>query len=204
MSDVTTHDEELDRLRRENIRLRAQLDRQGMVRISGPECRAVWPSRTELRQLFDIIVLDRLREFKPIEFDMFTRAFSALGSIHRQPELDHTHYPWHWAAVARERAGGDITGDAFLAGALAWSDVLLTDWNLRDEGIVLVFGLNEFTGRLPVDEWRRTLAGKFAAPIDPRPRQRVGLTAPKPSILVDGRPLPDPMRFIGPGYEVDF
>ncbi len=65
--------------------------------------------------------------------------------------------------------------------------------------------LSEFTGRLPRDEWRRTLRGEFVKPIDKRPRQRVGDgRTPRPSILVDGRELPNEMRYAGPGYQVDF
>jgi hypothetical protein len=70
---------------------------------------------------------------------------------------------------------------------------------------LLEFALNEFTGRLPADEWQRTLRGEFCTLIDKRPKQRVGDgRTPRPVVLVDGRPWPDEMRYIGPRYQVDF
>jgi hypothetical protein len=82
----------------------------------------------------------------------------------------------------------------------AWSDIALTDWRLKEEGVALEFGLNEFVGRLPKDEWRRTLRGEFARLIDPRPKRH--RASPEPNILIDGRPLSQ--RFTGPRYWNDF
>ena len=117
---------------------------------------------------------------------MFARAFHVLGSFHRQEEPDTTHYAWHWVATAnaRLRNQGAVSLNAFLAAACAWGDVPLTDWRLASEGYLLEFALNEFVGRLPKDEWRATLEGRFVTPIDKRPKQRVGTTAPRPNILV--------------------
>ena len=52
------------------------------------------------------------------------------------------------------------------------------------------------------DEWRATLAGKFVQPLDKRPKRHKA--SPRPIVLVDGKPLPDQMRYVGPGYEVNF
>jgi hypothetical protein len=91
----------------------------------------------------------------------------------------------------------------FLAAALAWGDIPLIDWRLKNEGYLLAYGLNEYVGRLPRDEWLRTLEGKFAVPIDPRPRQRVGDgRTPRPIVYIDGQRVPDSDRFVGPGYDV--
>jgi hypothetical protein len=209
MSDLLSVDEELVLLRAENARLRRQQEAQGMVRILPPEIRAVMPMRTEMKELFDAINTHWPRDFENVEPDAFARAFRVLGGFHRQAELDTSHSVGHWVALANERLSKRgkqaIRLLDLLAATLAWSDVALTDWRLRrDEGIPLEFSLNEFTGRLPRDEWHATLAGKFVIPIDPRPKRYLAQNAPRPSILVDGRPLPDSQRFTGPRYWSDF
>jgi hypothetical protein len=197
-------DEEIERLQRENDRLRAQLDQnQGPVRILAPENRAVMPSRLEMRQLFDAVATHWPNHFLTIAPDEFERAFKVLGTFHRQTEINSAHYAYHWTGVAKSR-GVDVPMPAFLCAVLAWGDVPLVDWRLKDEGVVLAFGLNEFVGRLPRDEWRRTLRGEFAVPLDPRPKRHMESNAPRPVVLVDGRPLPDQMRYVGPRYEVDY
>lgn len=207
MSDQLGIKEELAQLRRENTRLRAALEAQeaaqGPVRILPllPENRAILPSKLEMRELFDAVLEHWPRDFTAVEPDMFARAFRALSMIHRQEILDTSHYVYHWLTIARERGRGDIDLPSFLAAACAWSDVEMVDFRLEDEGVLPAFALNEYCGRLPCDQWRSTLAGKFVTPIDPRPKQRVGDgRTPRPSILIDGKQLPDEQRFVGPRY----
>jgi hypothetical protein len=203
MSDLISSDEEIAALRAENARLRAAEEAQGPVRLLPPETRAVMPNNLQMRELFDAINTHWPRDFENVEREIFARAFEVLGSFHRQEEPDSTHYAWHWIAVAnvRLRNRGAVSLNAFLCAALAWSDVPLTDWRLASEGFLLEFALNEFTGRLPTAEWQRTLRGEFRTLIDKRPKQRVGDgRTPRPSILIDGKPLPDQQRFVGPRY----
>ena len=201
-------DEELVLLRAENARLRHQEEAQvGMVRVLAPETRAVMPNNVEMRELLDAVNTHWPRDFEAVEHDAFARAFRVLGGFHRQEDLDHEHSVGHWVAAANERLSrrGEqgIRYMDLLAATLAWGDVPLTDWRLKEtEGVALEFGLNEYVGRLPRDEWRATLAGKFVQPIDPRPKRHKA--SPQPSILVDGRPLPDSQRFTGPRYWYDF
>jgi hypothetical protein len=169
------------------------------------------PSILEMRELLDAIIskwpgdlhASGAGGFVKVETDAFAAAFRALAMIHRQPDLDSSHSAGHWVALANSRLHGQGATSywPFLAAVLAWGDIAVTDWNLRDEGVPLEFGLNEFTGRLPRDEWRRTLRGEFATPIDPR--AKLSKPSPRPIVLVDGRPLPDQMRYVGPRY-VDF
>jgi hypothetical protein len=204
MSGLMSLDEELTQLRRENARLRAERDQdQGPIRILPPENHMIAPTSLELRALLTAVQERWPGEFD-VQFDKFARAFEVLGSFHRQEEPDSTHYAWHWIAVAnvRLRNRGAVSLDAFLCAALAWSDIPLTRWDLRDEGFLLEFGLSEFHGRLPRDEWRRTLAGRFVEPLDRRPRRH--RASPEPSILINGKRLPDPLRYQGPRYWIDF
>ena len=192
-------DEELVLLRAENARLRHQEEAQvGMVRVLAPENRAVMPDAEELRGLFAAVSKRWPKDFADVAPEMFGRAFFALSTIHRSPEIDQSHYCWHWLAIARERGRGDVNLPAFLAAACAWSDIEMVDFRLENEGVLPAFALNEYCGRLPTDQWRATLAGRFVQPVDPRPRQRVGDgRTPRPSILVDGRELPNEQRFAG-------
>ena len=198
MSDLLSVDEELRLLRAENERLRRQQDMGSMVRVVLPESRAILPTRTELKGLFDAVLTHWPRDFATVEPDMFARAFHVLTTFHRTPEPDSSRYAWHWVAAANDRLGGrgEVSLLALTAAVLAWGDIALTRWDLRSEGYLLEFGLSEFHGRLPRDEWRSTLAGKFVKPIDKRPKKRVGDDrTPRPSILVDGKKLPDDQRF---------
>jgi hypothetical protein len=168
---------------------------------------AVLPMRIEMKELFDAINTHWPRDFANVEPEAFARAFRILGGFYRQADLDHEHSVGHWVAAANERLSkrGEqgIRYMDLLAAVLGWGDIALTDWRLKElEGVPLEFGLNEFTGRLPKDEWRRTLGGEFARPIDPRPKPHKA--SPQPSILIDGRPLPDSQRFTGPRYWNDF
>jgi hypothetical protein len=190
MSDQLSHDEELVQLRRENSRLRAELEaleaHKGPVRIVPllPETRAILPNSVQMRELFSAIATHWPRDFANVAPDEFTRAFRVLSTFHRQEEPDSTHYAWHWIAVtnARLRNQGAVSLNAFLCAVLAWGDIALTDWRLASEGFLLEFALNEFTGRLPADEWQRTLRGEFCTLIDKRPKQRVGDgRTPRPS-----------------------
>jgi len=90
---------------------------------------------------------------------------------------------------------------ALIAALAAWSDVQMQDWRKEayDQGVRFAASLDEFSGMLPVDSWRKTLAGEFIPPMDPRP-QRGGKPVPVVSVLVDGKPLPDNRRFQGPAY----
>ena len=207
MSDLIddTRDEEIAALKAENRRLRAEQAAQGPVRIVPllPETRAVMPNAVQMRELFDAVNTHWPRDFEAIEHDAFARAFRILGGFHRQADLDHEHSVGHWVAAANERLSkrGEqgIRYMDFLVAVLAWGDIPLTDWRLREtEGVPLEFSLNEYSGRLPRDEWRRTLAGSFTQLIDPRPKRHKA--SPQPSILIDGRPLPDSSRFTGPRY----
>ncbi|MFZ3327624.1 MAG: hypothetical protein WA231_17830 [Methylocella sp.] len=167
-----------------------------------PELTAILPSDAQMGELLEAIRSRWPRDFENVELEMFRRAFFALSTIHRSPEIDQSHYAYHWLAIARERGRGDIDLPSFLAAACAWSDVEMVDFRLEDEGVLPAFALNEHCGRLPIDQWRATLAGKFVQPIDPRPKRHKA--SPQPSILVDGRPLPDSQRFVGPRYWNDF
>ncbi len=199
-------DEELVLLRAENARLRHQEEAQGMVRVLAPEIHAVMPTRAEMKQLLDVVIGQWPRDFENVEHDAFARAFRVLGGVHRQADLDHEHSVGHWVAAANERLSrrGEqgIRYMDLLAAMLAWSDVAVTDWRLREtEGVPLEFGLNEYVGRLPRDEWRATLRGEFVTPIDPRPKRFKA--SPEPSFMVDGKRLPDPLRYQGPRYWYD-
>ena len=216
MSDLITRDEELAELRAQNAslssqnaRLKAEQESQGpvTVRVLVPETRAILPNAVELRELFDAVNTHWPRDFEAVEHDAFARAFRILGSFHRQADLDHEHSVGHWVAAANERLSrrGEqgIRYMDLLAATLAWSDIAVTDWRLKEsEGVPLEFSLNEYVGRLPRDEWRRTLRGEFVKPIDPRPKRYKA--SPQPNILIDGRPLPDSQRFTGPRYWMDF
>jgi hypothetical protein len=130
--------------------------------------------------------------------------FRALATIHRQQDLDSSRSVGHWVPLANQRLHGcgATSFYAFLAAVLAWGEIAVTDWRLKDEGVPLEFGLNEFTGRLPRDEWRSALRGEFVTPIDPRPKRH--RASPQPNILIDGRALPDSQRFTGPRYWYEF
>lgn len=132
-----------------------------------------------------------------------------LFAVHRCVRFNHasstSNFRGEAGRVANARLcgrGGDISLTAFLSATLAWGDIAVTDWNLRHEGYLLEFGLNEYVGRLPTDQWRRTLRGEFCKPIDPRPKQHKA--SPQPHILLDGRRLPDQARFTGPRYWNEF
>jgi hypothetical protein len=204
MSDLLSIDEELVQLRAENSRLRREQEHQGPVRVMPPEITAVWPMRIEMQELLGAVIDHWPHDFAAVEPNAFARAFRILGSFHRQAELDHEHSVGHWVAVANarlsKRGEQGIRYMDLLAAVLAWGDIPLTDWQLKDEGVALEFSLNEFIGRLPKDEWRRTLRGKFVTPIDPRSKRYMNANAPRPIVLVDGKPLPDQMRFVGPRY----
>jgi hypothetical protein len=171
-----------------------------------PENRAIMPNDVEMRALFDAVLKYWPRNFESVPFEEFTRAFEVLATFHRTREPDTEHYAWHFVEAAGMRLrnrGGGVSSPAFLAAALAWGDVPKVDWRLKNEGVLLAYGLNEFCGRLPTDQWRATLKGEFAVPIDPRPRQRVGDgRTPRPIVYIDGQRVPDETRFVGPGYDV--
>jgi hypothetical protein len=209
MSDMPTMERELARLQAENAALKAEQG-QNMVRIVLPENHAVMPSVTEMRELFDAVLGRWPNDFRGVEPDMFARAFRSLAMVYRQDALDTSVYSHRWVQLVNSRLrnnGGDVSLKAFIAASLAWGDVSMTRWDLQDEGHLLSFALNEFCGRLPTDQWRQTLAGNFAKPIDPRPKKRIGTVhAPRPRIYIDGREMPDEQRFVGgsPLYGVDF
>jgi hypothetical protein len=211
MSDLSSIEEELSQLRAENRRLRAEQEAQvGMVRVLAPELTAVWPTRIEMTAIFDAINTRWPRDFENVEHDAFARTFRILGGFHRQPDLDHEHSVGHWVQAVNERLSrrGEqgIRYMDLVAAVVAWSDIEITDWRLREtEGVPLEFSLNEYVGRLPTDQWRATLRGEFTKLVDPRPRQRVGDgRTPRPVVLIDGRPLPNEMRYVGPRYQFDF
>jgi hypothetical protein len=204
---LSSVDEELAHLRAQNARLKAEQESQGpvTVRVLPPETRAVMPTRAEMKELFDAVNAHWPRDFENVEHDAFAAAFCALATIHRQQDLDSSHSPGHWVALANQRlhGSGATSFHAFLAAVAAWSDIAVSDWRLKEtEGVPLEFGLNEYVGRLPIDQWRATLRGEFVKPIDPRPKRHKA--SPEPSILIDGRPLPDSQRFTGPRYWIDF
>lgn len=207
MSDLSI-EEELLLLRAENTRLRRQQEAQvGMVRVLAPELTAVWPTRVELKELLEAVNTRWPRDFENVEPDAFGRAFHILGGFHRQAELDHEHGIGFWVSAANERLSkrGEqgIRYMDLLAAVVAWGDIALTDWRLKEtEGVAYELGLSEYVGRLPIDQWRRTLEGHFTAPIDPRPKRHKA--SPQPSILIDGRPLPDATRFTGPRHWYDY
>ena len=212
MSDLIddTRDEEIAALKAENRRLRAEQAAQGPVRIVPllPETRAILPSDAQMGELFGAVTGKWPRDFGNVAPDEFGRAFKILATFHRQPEPDASHYVFHWTSAANVRLqaaqDGEVSLLALLAAVLAWGDIPVTDWTLEGEGYLLEFGLNEFTGRLPKDEWRATLRGEFCTLIDKRPKRRVGDgRTPRPSILIDGKPLPDQQRFVGPRYWYD-
>ena len=205
-------DEELALLRAENFRLRATQEALEVAQGPGvrvvpllPETRPTMPNSAQMRELLAAVV-GKWKDFEDVELDKFAAAFRALAGIHRQENLNSAHYAAHWTSLANQRlhGRGETSYWAFLAAALAWNDVLVSDWRHENDGYLLEFGLSEFTGRLPTDEWQRTLRGEFCTLVDKRPKRRVGTTAPRPSILVDGRQLPDEMRYVGPRYQVDF
>ena len=176
------------------------------MRVLAPEIHAVWPTCVELKELFDVVV-GHWPEFAVVEHDAFVRTFRILGGFHRQADLDHEHTVGHWVSTINERLSkrGEqgIRYMDLLAAVVAWGDIAVTDWRLKEtEGVPLEFGLNEYVGRLPIDQWRATLRGEFVKPIDPRPKRHKA--SPEPSILIDGRPLPDSQRFTGPRYWIDF
>ena len=206
-ADLISRDEEIESLRRENSSLRREQEAQvGMVRVLAPEIHAVWPTRVELKELFDVVV-GHWPEFAVVEHDAFARTFRILGGFHRQADLDHEHSIGHWVALANERLSkrGEqgIRYMDLIAASAAWSDIALSDWRLKEtEGVAFEFGLSEYVGRLPVDQWRATLRGEFVTPSDPRPKRFKA--SPQPSILIDGRPLPDATRFTGPAYWYEY
>lgn len=200
-------DEEIAELRAENARLRHQEDAQGMVRVLAPALTAVMPTRIEMKELLEAVTGRWPRDFEGVELDKFIAAFRALAVIHRQENLNSSHYAGHWVALANERlhGRGDTSYWPFLAAVVAWGDIALTDWRLKEtEGVALEFSLNEFVGRLPTDQWRATLRGEFAKLIGPRPKRYLKENAPRPSFIVDGKPMPDSQRFTGPRYWNDF
>ncbi|MGB8901317.1 MAG: hypothetical protein WCC90_19705 [Methylocella sp.] len=208
MSELSSIEEELIRLKSENARLRRQQEAQvGMVRVLVPELTAIMPTQAEMKALLEAIIGHWPRDFESVEHGAFDRAFRILGGFHRQADLDHEHSVGHWVAAANERLSrrGEqgIRYMDLIAGMLGWGDIAITDWRLREtEGVPLEFSLNEYVGKLPCDEWHRTLAGKFMQPIDPRPKRFKA--SPKPSFMIDGRPLPDSTRFVGPRYWYEY
>jgi hypothetical protein len=82
----------------------------------------------------------------------------------------------------------EISNDGFMLGALAWGDILVSDWRLLNLGVILEFSLHETIGRLPRDEWRGPLNGKFLTPIVPdRLRKSVkSFPTPRPTVTIDG------------------
>ena len=162
-----------------------------------------------MKELLDVVNTHWPRDFENVEHDAFARAFRILGGFHLQADLDHEHSVGHWVSVVNARLSrrGEqgIRYMDLLAAVVGWSDILLTDWRLKEtEGVPLEFSLNEFVGRLPRDEWRLTLAGKFVVPLDPSPKRYLKENAPRPSFIVDGKPMPDSQRFQGPRYWYDF
>ena len=138
-----------------------------------------------------------------VEHGAFVRTFRILGGFHRQADLDHEHTVGHWVSTINERLSkrGEqgIRYMDLIAACAAWSDIPISDWRLKEtEGVAIEFGLNEYVGRLPCDQWRSSLEGKFVQLIDPRPKRFKA--SPEPSFIVDGKRLPDPMRYQGPAY----
>jgi hypothetical protein len=195
MSDMPSVDQELEQLRAENARLRAT-QYGSMVRVTPPKSVATMPTQKELTALLTAVQRRWPKDFEAVEIGMFTRAFQVLASFHRTPEPNKKHYSFHWKSVANERLAAfgkpEVDLPAFLAASLAWSDIPIVDWRLKSEGILLEFGLNEYVGRLPKDEWRRTLASEFPKLIDKRPKT---YAAPRGvEINLNGR-VQDPTRF---------
>ena len=113
--DMVSIEEELVHLRAENARLRAELESQGPVRILSPEIHAVWPTRIEMKELFDAVNTHWPRDFENVEHDAFARAFRVLGGFHRQAERDTSHTAGHWVSVVNACLSRNVASKEFVS-----------------------------------------------------------------------------------------
>ena len=149
-----------------------------------PETRAVMPNAVQMRELFDAVNTHWPRDFEAIEHDAFARAFRILGGFHRQADLDHEHSVGHWVAAANERLSkrGEqgIRYMDFLAAVLGMGRYPAHRLAASEtEGVPLEFSLNEYSGRLPRDEWRADIGGFVHATHRPAPQAAQGEPATK-------------------------
>jgi hypothetical protein len=156
------------------------------VRVYSPPPKAtgfISPTALEMEPLYQMVtghwpaLSFASPERQAIHFESFVAAFNVLAFIPRQETLNSKVYSYHWIAVGESiQKSRNISGDirpAFLCAALAHGDILVSDWTLSNNGVLLEYSLNECVGRLPVDQWRRTLHGQFTTPIIPERLRRV-------------------------------
>jgi hypothetical protein len=95
----------------------------------------------------------------------------------------------------------EISHLGLIAGLTGWGDVRMHDWRreAHNGGVRFSCDLDEYSGRLPVSQWREVLAGRVPGLIDPRPRTSRGQPIPQVNISVGGKPLPT-LEHQGPRY----
>lgn len=175
------------------------------LRYLEPQPVTVWPSHQEFRTLYST-VLGCFPELEPVSIQEFVSAFESVARIYRRTDgklnMQRDLAFWKRIANARRLDGSvEISHLGLIAGLTAWGDVRMVDWRKEaySQGVRFACDLDEYSGRLPVDQWRGVLEGKTPALIDPRPKTSKGMPIPKVSVLVDGRPLPV-NRYQGPEY----
>jgi hypothetical protein len=167
------------------------------------------PSAAELERLLSIVTdaVDMPRLDNPSReiLDEFRRAFYSVGRLGRLPEPSADRYFMSTVDDANEILRAHrlqtIEGDAMLAAALAWGDVV---WRAPDKAIgqlqeIGLARLNQGAPARPV--WREILAGRadVLPPLPPRNMHASSSSYPEPRVRIrygDGREV-DPAAPLG-------
>jgi hypothetical protein len=151
-------------------RLREE-ERLSIKVIQQPET-FVMPSTGDLKNLLEIALqhypmLRSSNSDSEYFFRGFALAFRRLGNMERAEKPDQTKYVSFWfdECIRWLRAAnyhGDISGDAFIAAAIAHGDIPFVAAD-PSRGKVWALGLKEYGGgRSCSGAWRKVLSGAFA------------------------------------------
>jgi hypothetical protein len=151
-------------------------------------------------------VVGNFPELTPVEIQEFVSAFEAVAKIHRRQDgkLDTAHDLAFWKQTVNDRrldGSVEISHLGLIAGLTGWGDVRMHDWRKEawNQGVRFVCDLDQYSGRLPTDQWRAVLEGKIPTLIDPRPKSSKGQPVPQVSITIGGEQILG-KKFQGPQF----